>query len=149
MFGDTRPKMSDVRRLQWSEDHSIYIPELDEQHKGLLEATQELRAAVLTGESKDRLEFLAGRMATRLAAHFRYEESLMRGSRYSAMDWHERQHQNARAKLALLRNAVRGRAGESAFALLEELADWFLDHVSVADRMLASHVRNYQRQQIA
>jgi hemerythrin-like metal-binding protein len=141
--------MRDVRNLQWSEDHSVYIPELDEQHKGLLEATQELRAAVLTGESKDRVEFLAGRMATRLAAHFRYEESLMRGSRYSALDWHERQHHAARAKLALLWDAVRGRGTESILGTLEELADWFHDHVAVADRMLAAHVRNHERERIA
>jgi hemerythrin-like metal-binding protein len=141
--------MRDVRNLQWSEDHSVFIPELDEQHKGLLEATQELRTAVLTGESKNRVEFLAGRMATRLAAHFRYEEGLMRGSRYSAMDWHERQHQAARAKLALLWDAVRGRGAASILGTLEELADWFQDHTTVADRMLAAHVRNHDRERIA
>lgn len=141
--------MGDVRNLQWSEDHAVFIPELDEQHKGLLEATQELRTAVLKGESKNRLEFLAGRMATRLAAHFRYEERLMRGSRYSAMDWHERQHQAARAKLALLWDAVRGRGAGSILGTLDGLADWFQDHVSVADRMLAAHVRNHNRERIA
>jgi hemerythrin-like metal-binding protein len=138
--------MRNVQSLQWSEDHSVFIPELDEQHKGLLEVSQELRTAVLTGESKERLEFLAGRMATRLAAHFRYEEGLMRGSRYSAIDWHERQHQAARVKLALLWDAIRGRGAESVFAALEELAGWFLDHVTVADRMLAAHIRNYERE---
>ncbi|HEY7393037.1 MAG TPA: hemerythrin family protein [Bryobacteraceae bacterium] len=138
-----------MRNLQWSDDHSVLIPELDEQHKGLLEAAQELRTAVLTGESKNRVEFLAGRMATRLAAHFRYEEGLMRGSRYSAMDWHERQHQTARAKLARLWDAVRGRGAESILGTLEELADWSHDHVTVADRMLAAHVRNNERERIA
>jgi hemerythrin-like metal-binding protein len=141
--------MGNVQSLQWSEEHSVYIPELDEQHKGLLEVSQELRSAVVNGESADRLEFLAGRMATRLAAHFRYEEGLMRGSRYTAMDWHERQHQAARVKLATLWDSIRGRGAESIFAALEELADWFLDHVSVADRMLASHIRNFERERIA
>jgi hemerythrin-like metal-binding protein len=135
-----------VRSLQWSEDHAVFIPELDEQHRGLLEVSQELRTAVLTGESRERLEFLAGRMAIRLAAHFRYEEGLMRGSRYSAIDWHERQHQAARVKLALLWEAIRGHGAESVFAALEELAGWFLDHASVADRMLAAHIRNYGRE---
>jgi hemerythrin-like metal-binding protein len=137
--------MRNVRSFEWSEDHSVFIPELDEQHKALLEVSQELRTAVLTRESADRLEFLAGRMATRLAAHFRYEERLMRGSRYSAIDWHERQHQAARVKLANLWDAIRGRGAESIFAALEELADWHLDHATVADRMLAAHVRNHER----
>ncbi len=132
--------------MQWSEDHSVLIPELDEQHRVLHEATEELRLAVLAGESNDRLEFLAGRVATRMAAHFRYEEGLMRGSRYSAIDWHERQHQAAGAKLALLWETLRGCGGASSFAALEELADWFVDHVTVADRMLAAHVRNYERE---
>jgi hemerythrin-like metal-binding protein len=135
--------------LQWSEDHSVFIPALDEQHKGLLEVSQELRAAVLTGESTDRLEFLAGRLATRLVAHFRYEEGLMRGSRYTASDWHERQHQAARVKLANLWDAIRGRGAESVFVGLEDLADWHRDHVTIADRMLAAHIRNHERERIA
>jgi hemerythrin len=141
--------MRNVPSFEWSEDHSVFIPELDEQHKELLEVSQELRTAVLTGESADRLEFLAGRMATRLAAHFRCEESLMRSSRYTAIDWHERQHQAARMKLANLWDAIRGRGAESIFTALDELADWHRDHVTVADRMLAAHLRNYERERIA
>jgi len=127
----------------------VFVPELDEEHQALFQLCQEFRRAVLNGEPQARLEFLAGRLTTRVASHFQHEERLMRVSRYSAMDWHERQHRTARGLLAVLTDSVRGHGSESVFNALEALTGWMLDHVTIADRMLGSHLRNYERERIA
>jgi hemerythrin-like metal-binding protein len=138
-----------VRSLQWTDEHSVFVPEIDDEHRALFEISQELRRAVLNGESQARLEFLSGRVAIRIASHFQHEERLMRLSRYSAMNWHERQHQTARGLLAVLTDSMRGSGGESVLNALEALTGWMLDHVTVADRMLGAHLRNYWRERIA
>jgi hemerythrin-like metal-binding protein len=138
-----------VRSLLWTEDNSVFVPEMDEEHEALFHLLHELRRAVLAGDPLDQLERQAGRLATRAASHFQHEERLMRASRYSAIDWHERQHQTGRARLAALTDAIRGHGQEPVFESLEALATWILDHVSVADHMLGSHLRNYDREQAA
>jgi hemerythrin-like metal-binding protein len=135
--------------LQWNKEQSVFVPEIDEQHEGLFQASQELRRALLEGEQPARLDFLAARLATRVAAHFQNEERLMRLSRYSAMDWHERQHQTGRGLLAALIDAIRGHGTASPFDALDALTAWMLDHISVADRMLGAHLRNYDRERLA
>ena len=138
-----------MRSLQWTEDNSVFVPEIDAEHEALFHLLQELRRAVLAGEPREQLERQAGRLATRAASHFQHEERLMRASRYGAQDWHERQHQAARAKLAALIASIRGHGREPVFDALEALANWILDHVSVADHMLGAHLRNRDRERIA
>lgn len=135
--------------MQWTEEQSVFIPEIDEEHEALFQLLQELRRAVLAGEPREQLEFKVARLATRAASHFQHEERLMRASRYTALDWHERQHQAGRAKLAALTDSIRGHGREPVFEALEALANWILDHVSVADHMLGAHLRNYDRQRMA
>jgi hemerythrin-like metal-binding protein len=137
-----------VRTLQWTDEHSVFVPEIDEEHRALFEISQELRRAVLNREPQARLEVLSGRVATRMASHFQHEERLMRLSRYSALNWHERQHQSACKLLAVLTDSIRGYRGESVVNALEALTGWMLDHVTI-DRMLGSYLRNFERGQIA
>lgn len=137
-----------MRSLQWTGEFSVFVPELDEEHEALFQISQELRRAVWNGEPQARVEVLGGRLATRIASHFQHEERLMRLSRYSAIDWHERQHQTARGLLVALTDSIRGRGGESVVNALEALTGWMLDHIAVADRMLGAHVRNYRREPI-
>ena len=138
-----------MRSLQWTEENSVFVPEIDEEHEALFHLLQELRRAVLAGDPLEQLERQAGRLATRAAGHFQHEERLMRASRYSALEWHERQHQAGRTKLAALTDAIRGHGRAPVFEALEALTSWILDHVNVADHMLGSYLRNYDRQQQA
>jgi len=138
-----------VRSLLWTEENSVFVPEMDEEHEALFHLLQELRRAVLARDPLEQLERQAARLATRAASHFQHEERLMRASRYTALAWHERQHQTGRTKLAALTASIRGRGSEAVFEALEALANWILDHVSVADHMLGSHLRNYDREQQA
>jgi hemerythrin-like metal-binding protein len=135
-----------MRSLQWTEDHSVFVPEMDEEHLELFQALEDLRHRVVTSESAERLEFQVGKLSRKMASHFQHEERLMRGSRYAAQTWHEQQHQAARVRLSRLRDAVRGSARESSFRALEELAAWMSDHVTTADRMLGAHLRNHARE---
>lgn len=135
--------------MEWSEEQAVFVPEMDEEHEALFRVSEELRQALLMGEPRERLDMLVGRLSTKLAAHFQHEERLMRFSRYAAYDWHERQHQTARLKLAAMRDSLRGVGRESVFETLEAMTAWMVDHIAVADHMLAAHLRNYQREQMA
>jgi len=135
--------------LQWTEEHSVFIPEIDDEHRVLFQLCQDLRHAVLAGEAEDRLEFLAGRLANRAAAHFQHEEREMRASRYASWSWHEHQHQTARGLVVALCDSIRGHGTDSVFEALEALTGWMLEHVTVADRMLGAHLRNHERERLA
>jgi hemerythrin len=134
-----------VRSLQWTEEDSIYVPELDQEHQAMFHLTQELRHAVMAGEAAARLEITAQRLSEEVTSHLRHEERLMREAGYPQIDWHERQHGTVRAQIATLADSIR--AGEQAaiFESLEAIAKWMKDHTSIADCMAGAYLRNHLR----
>ena len=134
-----------MRSLRWTPEHSVFVPEIDFQHQEVFAMAAELRAAVMAGEGGARLEVLQGRLAVVIGSHLAHEEGLMRAAAYPSRDWHERQHQTARAKLAALNQSVAHGDHQETFEALEALAGWLRDHTSIADRMVGAYLRNHQR----
>lgn len=135
-----------MRSLRWTaEDNSVYIPEIDAQHREVFRLAGELRSAALAGAAPAELEALRHRLDQLVSGHLAHEEDLMRAAHYSAYAWHERQHQTARTRLAELKRTLRCEDREAAFESIEAFAAWLRDHTAVADRMAGAHLRNRER----
>jgi hemerythrin-like metal-binding protein len=121
------------------------MPEIDAEHQGILRLAAEMHQAVTKGAEASELEkMLAGLLAC-AGEHFEHEERLMRETGYASYAWHKRQHQAVMNKAGALEGRIRSGDSEAALALLHFLSTWIRDHTSVADRMMAAHVRNAQR----
>ena len=60
-------------------------------------------------------------------------------------DWHKLQHDATRKRMEQLLIDLEAGELEAAGRFLEYLARWFRDHCSLTDRMMGSHVRNFER----
>jgi hemerythrin-like metal-binding protein len=134
-----------VRSLQWTEEDSVYVPELDEEHQAMYRLAQDLRHAVVEGEPPVNLALKAQCLADEVADHFRHEEGLMREARYPQVEWHKRQHATARAQLATLAASIHTGEPAAIFDSLEAIAKWMRDHTGIADRMAGAYLRNHLR----
>jgi hemerythrin len=69
----------------------------------------------------------------------------MEDSGFESLDWHRTQHYavRRRARETDLRNP------ESVSSLLAFVGKWLNDHTAVADRIMASHLRNWGRRKAA
>ena len=131
--------------FRWSSAHSVYLPEIDAEHRAIYRLGDELHKAVLAGADAARLRPVVANLLETAELHFRHEERLMRAIHYTALDWHKGQHDAVRKKAKAL--ARRIAAGDSAAVgeLLEFLSEWLRGHMSVADRMMGARLRNYLR----
>src|SRR4051812_5986385 len=91
--------------FKWSKDHSVYLPEIDAEHRSLFLLGAELQKVVLAGGRAEQLKPILAGLVTAAEDHFRHEERLMRLVHYSAFEWHKRQHDTVRkrAKAAMKR----------------------------------------------
>ena len=137
-----------VRSLQWTKDHTAFVPEIDAEHQSMFLLLQELRQAVLEGE-RQQLGSRLDSFTVEVTRHFRHEEKLMLATRYSAFAWHRQQHETARTKLACLSECTRGDERPSITQAFESVVEWLRDHTGVADRMFGAHLRNYRRERAA
>ena len=131
--------------MQWTEEHSVFLPELDEEHQAMFRQLEELRHAFVEDEAVADLEPKRERLVAEVNGHFRHEERLMREAHYPQMEWHKRQHATARAQMASLAESIRTGERPAIFEALEALARWARDHTSVADRMAGAYLRNRLR----
>ena len=138
-----------MRPFKWNAAHAVHLGQVDAEHRAIYQAAGELHQSILGNAPPERiLETLRGLMA-HTEDHFAHEERLMQAASYGSYAWHKQQHDTARKRLAQF--AARIEAGEtgSVEPLLNYLAGWLRDHVSVADRMMSAYMRNYARAHVA
>ena len=137
-----------MRSLRWFPEDAVHIATLDAEHQELFQQAAEFREALLGDGKPARLDQLCRRLAAEANEHFAHEERLLREAEYPAYSWHARQHQTARSKLGVLERQVQLGDRHLMFEALESLAVWMRDHISIADRMASSYLRNYWRSQV-
>ena len=127
--------------FRWTSEVDVFLPELDAEHRGMFIAAEELYRMVSTGAPGEQVKERLHHVWQMVEAHLLHEERLMRQSGFQSYEWHRKQH-----------DAVRRRAKETdgsdlaaVAALLEYVAGWIKDHTAVADRIMASHLRNWLR----
>ena len=131
--------------FKWSSAHSVYLPEIDAEHRALYRLGDELHKALLAGAAVAQLQPILANLLESAEQHFRHEERLMRAIHYDALAWHKHQHDAARKKSKALARRIAGGDEAAAGELLEFLSAWLRDHMAVADRMMGARLRNYLR----
>jgi len=131
--------------FKWSSDHSVYLPEIDAEHRALYRLGDELHKALLAGADVVQQKPIVANLLGSAEEHFRHEERLMRAMHYTAFAWHKSQHDAVRKRAKAV--VTRMEKGDSAAAgeFLNFLSVWLRDHMSVADRMMGAYLRNYLR----
>jgi hemerythrin-like metal-binding protein len=131
--------------FKWSNAYSVYLPEIDAEHREIYRLGNELHKALLAGAAREQLKPVLANLLEAEEQHFRHEERLMRAMRYEALAWHKRQHDAARKKSRELVKRIESGDTAAAGELLQYLSDWLGDHISVPDRMMGAYLRNYLR----
>jgi hemerythrin-like metal-binding protein len=127
-----------MRLFHWTQEHAVFQPEFDAEHRELFRLGEELHRAVQAGAAPQTMQETTRLLIAEVDAHFTHEERLMRSHHYSGYAWHKRQHDDVRSRLQTLTAAPSD--------LLRYLSTWFRDHTAVADRMMAAAMRNASRQ---
>jgi hemerythrin len=134
-----------MRHFTWSQENEVFLPQIDAEHRDLFRVAEGLQQAI-DGKAvaADVNVHLHGLIA-HAEEHFSHEESLMKSVKYASFGWHRQQHDTARRRLQLLAPLVETGDSGAAELLMAFLEGWLQDHTSLTDRMMAAHVRNYQR----
>ncbi len=131
--------------FKWSKEHSVFLPEIDAEHRGLFRLGAELHKAILAGEKAAQIKPVLVNLLEAAEEHFRHEERLMKVVHYAAFDWHKRQHDGVRKRLKQALKGVEAGDTEPCAELIKFLNHWLTDHMAVTDRMMGAFIRNYLR----
>lgn len=120
--------------LTWSDGYSVGVKSMDEQHKGLVKALNDLHAAMMTAKDRSVTGDLLRTLVHYTQQHFAAEESLMRRTGYPEFAAHCGKHKDLTGQV--MKFVGRYERGEIAVNvdLLMFLRDWLMSHIQKSDR---------------
>lgn len=126
--------------MQWDQNLSVGIDEIDRQHKLLLDYFNLLLDAISMGGRWSDTHFPLMQLREYAAGHFGKEESLMLMSDYPGTEEHIASHRKIIKGLDdLERESLNKNISDQATELLR---DWLLGHIMHADKAYARHFAN-------
>ena len=134
-----------MRHFQWSSAHSVYLPEIDAEHRELFRLGKEVQQGLDSGTDLANLRPTLANLLHSIESHFKHEERLMQASHYSAFAWHKKQHDAVRWRVRRLARRIQAGNVDAARELLAFLGEWLNTHAQVSDRMMGAYIRNFLR----
>jgi hemerythrin len=128
--------------LQWREELSVGIDDVDREHKQLIELIGRLQRDVQAGANADNVIGLLREIYTEIAAHFANEEKLMRLAHYRAYADHKEDHETLLDDLRDIIDEVEDDGVLDESRLTDDLDRWFSDHFQTHDAKLHRIVRH-------
>lgn len=119
--------------VEWSDELSVGIQEIDEQHKVLVGLLNELHDAIQERHGREASAEILGRLADYTRIHFAVEESLFRIFNYPGYEEHKAEHEELIKEVTDLQAKIS--SGETAitFQLLHFLKAWLTQHILDSD----------------
>lgn len=123
-----------ARRLEWKEDYSVGVVEIDNQHKKMIEIINYLVDVIGRVPDEEEVKKIIGDIVAYKAEHFATEEKYFHQFNYEGTVEHEARHRQFNDQINALQAKSEGDAIGFAFELVEFLEDWLIGHLLSMDK---------------
>ncbi|MDR2101980.1 MAG: bacteriohemerythrin [Treponema sp.] len=134
--------------VEWEDRYALGIPLIDEQHKKLVEMTNELYRGCLRGGDEARDYFMKTVRGTvdYVKYHFAAEEKILENIKYPGFTEHKREHEGfVKQVVDEVKNFQEGKKFVPNL-FVRYLRDWILTHIAVQDKQYADFIFNLKKQ---
>lgn len=120
--------------ITWSQEMSVGVKEIDEQHKVFVGIMSDLYNLMFKGATEPEMSTLIKQLEAYKTFHFATEERYFDKFSYELADEHKSEHRKLEAKIAELKLRLKNE-GETALSdLLDFLEDWLVEHIEINDK---------------
>jgi len=127
--------------LEWSNEYSVKIKSIDNQHMKLFAMLNTLHDAMKSGQGTKLTPEILKSLVQYTREHFGGEESMMGRTRYPSFDSHKAEHDKLTGEVVrMVRDFEAGNAVLS-MDLLEFLRHWLQNHIIACDKKYTAHLQ--------
>jgi len=128
--------------VSWSDNYATGIEQIDAQHRELVNLTNELYRACLTGREAIKATFreAMSRMVDYVHFHFSTELELLTRINYPGLAEHKKQHDELVKKILTASKSFDGGRKFVANKFVRTLRDWIFGHIAISDKEYAAYV---------
>ena len=130
-------------KLQWTQEFSVGVEEIDSQHKELFDRINNLDSAMKQGRAKEEVVRLIEFLNKYVIVHFGAEEKYMTDHGYAGYALHKTKHDWFKKEFSDIRTKLDSEGITPDLIMLSNnlLITWFSSHVRSIDMMLGSFLK--------
>ena len=133
-FPELNPTELPMSLITWSDDLSVCIPAMDDDHRQLVSMINELYDAVQEGHGEELTDSILNRLVKYVQFHFAREELFMRTYGFSGYAEHKKHHEIMVAAVGnLFQKHAEDKTSIDQNKLLAFLKSWLLKHIKGED----------------
>lgn len=144
---DVNISQANKELVQWSGRYEMGIPELDAQHKGLIDLCNSLYDEILVSDRNNQKTVLIKSLkdcVEYVTQHFTLEEYLMKEAGFADLANHKARHNEFTNMVLKTAKDIESKTGAlDGLKFVKFLHDWILQHVSYEDRLFVPVVKEY------
>lgn len=124
--------------MQWKDEYSVGIAEIDQQHKGFIDLFSVVDDAIGNRERWSEVFFKLEQLREHARFHFAVEESLLRIHNFPGLEAHIEMHKHFMSKLDQLQMTTLSR--QVTLDTIHYLRDWYAEHMRGADQEYVRYI---------
>jgi hemerythrin len=132
-----------MANIEWTDDLSVGINKIDEQHVKLIEILQTLEDSIRSGRDADLIEDTIVHLFNYAKIHFTAEEELLRLHKYPEEKQHELEHSKFISKAFQFRENFDARRPGLNLEVVNFLSGWILSHIQITDQRYMKHLNKH------
>jgi hemerythrin-like metal-binding protein len=129
-----------MKELVWDKTLSVDVPEIDQDHRRLLELFNRLGHAVEDGEPQPYIESVMDELISCTAWHFQHEERLMEKYDYPDRQAHRSEHEDLITSGQALQQALKRSGTPLSQKEIEYLEHWLTAHIYGTDMAMGAYL---------
>jgi len=126
--------------IEWSDELSVKVEVIDEQHKILIAIINDLDQAIKVDSGKEEMEKILTRLIVFVQTHFDTEEHLMTQYHFPQEMMHKKEHFSLTVKIGMLYHQQIENQSSIAVEIRDFLNAWLLHHILVIDKQLGGYL---------
>jgi len=128
----------------WKKSYEVNIPEIDAQHRRLVEIINQLSDAMMLRQGYKVMPHILEELSAYVRLHFATEEKIMRKMNYPELEEHCQMHIELTQRVLEFRTVYANDHNLDTKALLDFLCQWLKDHIVVNDKAIGRFLRRLE-----